>query len=526
MQAGMFILVLTTTAYAPLELLQGWLAGHRPDQPADPGRRRGPPGLRRRASPGPRPGRAAGRSPGCWRVLGCFALRGMRRARRLMHPRPSRTRSTARRALPSGSCAELAAEGERRGVPLLLHPPEPQPLPVAVVLGLLLRRDRLAALRARALARLSSRACSQRDAPGRLHRPRRSSGTSRSAAAPRLLQRHLAPRRDDRDDPAAAARLGLEDRRRRPGRGAADRRPSTTGCARTATSRATACSGSSSPTSRGSTPRRSSTRSGAGAQARRLRLSAAGRAQPPARLGRAPDPRPRLAGALRDDDQHALVASSLHGRWASPRSRRPWSTGSGTSAAASSSTRPSPAARGPASRTWAALAPLALPDLPEEIGRRLVEEHLLEPERSTGSRSRRPRSPPPSPATSPTAARPGSRRYWRGPTWVNSAWMRLARHAPARLRGRRPSAWPSGVIGAVAARGPARVLRPAHRQGPGRHGLRLVGPDRRAGRPDQRLDDLERLARTQGARRGERTPVRDPKASDRGRRQALICSGR
>ena len=27
--------------------------------------------------------------------------------------------------------------------------------------------------------------------------------------------------------------------------------------------------------------------------------------------------------------------------------------------------------------TWAALSPLALPDLPEEIGRRLVEEHLL-----------------------------------------------------------------------------------------------------------------------------------------------------
>src|SRR5205823_5160032 len=31
--------------------------------------------------------------------------------------------------------------------------------------------------------------------------------------------------------------------------------------------------------------------------------------------------------------------------------------------------------------TWAALSPLALPDLPEEIGRRLVEEHLLNPHR-------------------------------------------------------------------------------------------------------------------------------------------------
>ena len=35
----------------------------------------------------------------------------------------------------------------------------------------------------------------------------------------------------------------------------------------------------------------------------------------------------------------------------------------------------------PAISTWAALSPLALPDLPEEIGRRLVEEHLLDPSR-------------------------------------------------------------------------------------------------------------------------------------------------
>ena len=49
MQAGMFVLILTTTAYAPLELLQGWLADDRPDQPADPGGRGRPAGLRRRA---------------------------------------------------------------------------------------------------------------------------------------------------------------------------------------------------------------------------------------------------------------------------------------------------------------------------------------------------------------------------------------------------------------------------------------------------------------------------------------------
>jgi hypothetical protein len=72
--------------------------------------------------------------------------------------------------------------------------------------------------------------------------------------------------------------------------------------------------------------------------------------------------------------------------------------------------------------TWAALAPLALPDLPEEIGRRLVEEHLLsEAEFLTPVA-------PPSVAVSEPSYEPGGgrgpiRRYWRGPTWVNTAWL-------------------------------------------------------------------------------------------------------
>ncbi len=73
--------------------------------------------------------------------------------------------------------------------------------------------------------------------------------------------------------------------------------------------------------------------------------------------------------------------------------------------------------------TWAALSPLALPDLPEEIGRRLVEEHLLDPAKFWL----------PVPPTSVSAAEPtfslrdralfGIRRYWRGPSWVNAAWL-------------------------------------------------------------------------------------------------------
>jgi hypothetical protein len=72
--------------------------------------------------------------------------------------------------------------------------------------------------------------------------------------------------------------------------------------------------------------------------------------------------------------------------------------------------------------TVAALAPLALPDLPEAIGRRLVEEHLL---------SRRefetPVAPPSvavcEPSYEPDGGRGPIRRYWRGPTWVNTAWL-------------------------------------------------------------------------------------------------------
>jgi mannosylglycerate hydrolase MGH1-like protein len=72
--------------------------------------------------------------------------------------------------------------------------------------------------------------------------------------------------------------------------------------------------------------------------------------------------------------------------------------------------------------TWAALAPLALPDLPEEIGRRLVEEHLLNPSEFLTPVA------PPSVAASETSYEPDGgrgpiRRYWRGPTWVNSAWL-------------------------------------------------------------------------------------------------------
>jgi hypothetical protein len=81
-----------------------------------------------------------------------------------------------------------------------------------------------------------------------------------------------------------------------------------------------------------------------------------------------------------------------------------------------------PAGGRPRVSTIASLAPLALPDLPEAIGRHLVEEHLLKPERYWTP------VPPPSVSAQEPAYEPGGgnglvRRYWRGPTWVNTAWL-------------------------------------------------------------------------------------------------------
>ena len=82
-----------------------------------------------------------------------------------------------------------------------------------------------------------------------------------------------------------------------------------------------------------------------------------------------------------------------------------------------------PSRRRPYTLTWAALSPLALPDLPEEIGRRLVEKHLLDERRFW-----LPVPPPSVPPTEPSYSTREDgflwiRRYWRGPTWINSAWM-------------------------------------------------------------------------------------------------------
>jgi hypothetical protein len=71
--------------------------------------------------------------------------------------------------------------------------------------------------------------------------------------------------------------------------------------------------------------------------------------------------------------------------------------------------------------TIAALTPLALPDLPDEIGHRLAE-YLFDEGRFWTA------VPAPSvaldePSFSLKEHFDGLRRYWRGPTWINSAWL-------------------------------------------------------------------------------------------------------
>jgi hypothetical protein len=69
--------------------------------------------------------------------------------------------------------------------------------------------------------------------------------------------------------------------------------------------------------------------------------------------------------------------------------------------------------------TWSSLAPLALPSLPEAIGRRLIEEQLLDPRRYRAAYGI------PSVSQEEPSFRPGMylQRVWRGPSWINTTWL-------------------------------------------------------------------------------------------------------
>ena len=235
---------------------------------------------------------------------------------------------------------------------------------------------------------------------------------------------------------------------------------------------------------------------------RELRLPAAGRAQPAARLGRAADPRPRRAGALRGGDRTCSGASPGW-RPASPRSPRRWSTASGTSAAGSSSTRLQPGGARPGGRDLgrAGAARPARPaggDRPAAgRGAPARPEPLLAADPPAVGLGRRSRA---SSRTRPRLEAPLLAR----PDLDQRGLDALDRAAPAGLRGRgRGDGEAAGRRGAP--RGPARVLRPVHRRGPRRPRLRLDQPDHGDGRagPGVDVSGVVRL----GVRRADRWPT-------------------
>ena len=180
-----------------------------------------------------------------------------------------------------------------------LHAPEPGPLPLAVVLGLVLHRDRVAALRRgpRRATELESLLAAQRD--GRLHRPHDLLGQARRPGSPLHLQRALAVGLDDREHPAAGARMGVADRGRRPG-GRARHRPPARWLERQPRPRRRRPD-LDRPARRVGARRLAAVRSDlARARPRAAGVRAAGAAQPPAGLRPAPDrPRGRARCAAR-----------------------------------------------------------------------------------------------------------------------------------------------------------------------------------------------------------------------------------
>jgi hypothetical protein len=81
--------------------------------------------------------------------------------------------------------------------------------------------------------------------------------------------------------------------------------------------------------------------------------------------------------------------------------------------------RPTPPEARP--RTWDTLAPLALPDLPDAIAQRLVDEVLRAP--GFAHAIPLPAVALDDPSYTSRETWWGRHRHWRGPSWVNSAWL-------------------------------------------------------------------------------------------------------
>ena len=402
------------------------------------------------------------------------------------------------RSIPGACCPTTTARGHPRDVrgdaapelargrprhrsgAVRLHVPEPRPLPVAVVLGLVLHRDRVAPFRpARSRRELESLLAAQR-ADGFIGHT--IFWNTPLTGRRRFTYNVTSPNADDDGQhPTAGPGLGLADRGRRPGREPGDRQSTTTGWPPTATSTATGSSGSSSPTSRASTPPRSSTPSGAG-RPTTARVHPARAAQPPARIRPAPDRRrrrPRLLRGRRRTSCTGCRCMALGTAVAHADDRRAACT---TRRPACSSRWPGrdPSGRAPA-HLGRAVPRSRCPTCPSTSAAGWSRSTCSTPAAS-GCPCRRRRSPRPSPAFSTREDHfLWIRRYWRGPTWINAAWLvwlglvRLGYDTEADVLASR-------LAPTVKHERPARVLRPVHRPRHGRGRLRLVHADPRDAR--------------------------------------------
>ena len=376
MQVGMLLAVLLTTAYAPQHLLTGWLqevAKLNPVTQVVEAVRQGFVGSVSWS-------RHLARIPDALRARrGAQLLRPARHAPDdvLMAQRPlvadAEVRDTVMRIAQQTLRRELD-RGRAGRRPLRLLAAEPGSLPVAVVLGLLLPRDRLAPVRPATAPSRSSAACSTAgaadgfightifwDRPVDWKRRWTYNVTSRSARNTSTIQPPLLAWawKIAVGDPAEERRIAahhrwLEANRDLDGDGLLwIVQPDESGL--------------------DSSPKFDAVW-GRHAHGHPL-FPAPDREEPPARLGRAPGARRGRTGALRGGHQRPLVPRPDRGRRALDHARADRSR-SGTSAAGSSST--SPAGRSRRSddtdpiggdhrirvSTWSALAPLALPDLP------------------------------------------------------------------------------------------------------------------------------------------------------------------
>ena len=259
MQVGMLLLVLTTTAYAPLDLLTGWLqdvAEYNPVTQVVEAARQGFVGEVTWADTWPGLLALAGLAA----LFTFFALRGMRR----MTDRVSRRPGQADRDRGADAARELD-RGRAGRRPLRLRPGRARATTPGSGTGTRASTRSSGGASTPSAPSRSSSSLLDGGQRGRLHRPHDLLGppvdlrrrwtynvTSRDAQNTSTIQPPLL---------AWAWRIAVGD----PAERAADRRPPPLARGATATSTATGCSGSSSPTSPGSTPRPSSTRSGAGA---------------------------------------------------------------------------------------------------------------------------------------------------------------------------------------------------------------------------------------------------------------------